>query len=224
MIHYFESNDVELVLCRHEKFHDQYRKEIDIHRNTVNYNGCNKYEFLFNKNYAGYMHSKMFLKRIIDNDQLLFDEDLSMLEDELFVVKYLQKANKVIATSDMLYKYRVRPDSISRKYDNNTKWFSVLTSLQRITDTSQDMTDAQKAKLAYKKIYFLSDAKYRLKYVDDHKNKMSHIFDQEISKLTNRYKKYFTIQQKTKIWLYRHLNSITFRLRELYKKKVYKYV
>jgi len=78
---------------------------------------------LFEKNsLGGYLWNKLFLNKVINNNKLRFDEDLFMLEDLLFVTKYLcsiKAEAKIKYTNKALYNYRMRRSSAV--WQNNKK-------------------------------------------------------------------------------------------------------
>ncbi|MGI6561541.1 MAG: glycosyltransferase family 2 protein [Clostridia bacterium] len=75
---------------------------------------------------------KLYKKRLIDDHQLSFPEDISLGEDTVFVLKYLQVA-KTVKSIDYIgyYYYRARTDSLFNKfrvdrYDTTKKVYSYL--------------------------------------------------------------------------------------------------
>lgn len=67
-------------------------------------------EMLFGKNYKvygyqGYVHGKMFQKKIIEEHALSFDESIFYNEDRLFVFSYLKHISKVFYRDVLIYHY-----------------------------------------------------------------------------------------------------------------------
>lgn len=78
--------------------------------------------------YSGHVHNKMIKKGLCDG--IWFDEDIAICEDTLFMLKVLQRADKVVYSPECLYHYFQRGSSAyHRKYDD--KLFSAFKSFLR---------------------------------------------------------------------------------------------
>lgn len=68
--------------------------------------------------------NKMFCTSIVRGHNILFNEDLSSYEDELFSLQYLKYATKVVVSSEVIYNYNhVAGSSLSRTYIEIKKHF-----------------------------------------------------------------------------------------------------
>ena len=55
---------------------------------------------------GGYLWNKLFKREILERNRIFFNQDISVLEDQLFVVQYLQFCKKCCYTKQILYFYR----------------------------------------------------------------------------------------------------------------------
>lgn len=69
--------------------------------------------------FQGYIWNKMFLREIINNENLEFNKNIKIWEDLLFCVAYLSKIEKVVYINSALYYYVQRSDSAM---GNITNW------------------------------------------------------------------------------------------------------
>lgn len=90
----------------------------DIKRNVSYDSASNMTEnILCGTNYDGYLWNKIFQRKIIENNELQFRENIVVWEDLLFVLEYLKKCNQILISNDKLYYYRHREGSAV----NNTR-------------------------------------------------------------------------------------------------------
>lgn len=94
---------------------------IIIHHNSIPFDGMIE-EFIFNID--TYLNLsllqgpcwKAFKASIINENKLIFPENISYGEDAFFVYNYLQKCKKVKITVDVLYEYTIRKKSLSHGF------------------------------------------------------------------------------------------------------------
>lgn len=220
-----KNKDIDLALCEFKKFKNITSiTKPSMHNNNEKIISDNeKYSFLYNKKFAGYPHSKIFKKSIIENNNLQFDAKISMLEDEKFIFDYLESARSVILTENQLYYYRQLKNSLCHK-PNNDSWFTVIEALDYIISkaNTQNIGAPQIANLSYQYLYFLYEGKYRLrKSSKQQKAAYAKIVKQKTNQLQSA-KKFFSAAQKFKLFLYRNFNSGTFFIRESIKNALQK--
>ncbi len=68
--------------------------------------------------------TKLFSRRIIDDNNLRFDRALRNGEDSLFLYEYLKHADTAWHVNDVIYEYRVRRDSVS--HSREERYFAEL--------------------------------------------------------------------------------------------------
>lgn len=75
------------------------------------------------KEYQGYIWNKLYRSSIINENKLLYDEDICYNEDRLFLCSYLVHAKKCFYSDKQLYMYRQRSDSamgrVKDKFNEN---------------------------------------------------------------------------------------------------------
>lgn len=64
--------------------------------------------------------NKIFEVSIIKNNNIKFKKDFSMFEDTIFILEYLNNANKISYINETLYNYCVNEQSITSKYRDKT--------------------------------------------------------------------------------------------------------
>lgn len=78
---------------------------------------CDLIVYLRNKSLFGIPWNKLFKLKIIKDNNLSFDEDISSYEDEIFVMQYLKYVNSVALNSQRTYIYSINDKlSLSKKY------------------------------------------------------------------------------------------------------------
>lgn len=68
--------------------------------------------------YNGYLWNKLFVTKVIRDNNITFDERISLNEDRLFIVCYLlklEKTSKIVYNSKSLYNYYQHDDSITSR-------------------------------------------------------------------------------------------------------------
>lgn len=66
-----------------------------------------------NSPYQGHVWGKFFLREILNNNNIMFNENICYYEDELFLLDYLRYVNKVQCTTMCNYMYRRRKGQVS---------------------------------------------------------------------------------------------------------------
>ncbi|MDO5396826.1 MAG: glycosyltransferase family 2 protein, partial [bacterium] len=75
-----------------------------------------------NKTYAGYLWNKLFKSELLkEKYPLKFKKDIAVLEDEVFVLSYLQRCKKICLTDMKLYGYRINLSGVmNQRYSERT--------------------------------------------------------------------------------------------------------
>lgn len=86
--------------------------------------------------FQGYLCNKMFCRNLIENNKLRLDSEITILEDLLFVVQYLNGADKIVTVPQATYHYIVHDDSArqacSKGESFNIKWLTEIKALSKI--------------------------------------------------------------------------------------------
>ena len=100
-------------------FFKEYSNKKKIISNSIN-GQLNNDEFLdvvlSLKNHFGLVWSGIYSAKVIKENNIFFDMEISQSEDVDFVVRLSIKANNIFIDSHALYHYRVTKESLSRKY------------------------------------------------------------------------------------------------------------
>ena len=137
------TNDVEMSFvsyCRKKKnSYNSKQKKINNHI---------AYELILNKNFGGYVWNKLFLKKIIDDNKLKFDEKISVGEDFLFVCEYLKYIKNVNVNYNKSYFYRKHKKQITKKYDE--RLVTVLDSWKKIESIYKNFCPSKVNEIKYR--------------------------------------------------------------------------
>lgn len=161
---YLELNTIE-ALCKHKLkdslvifgYNKIYKNKI-IEKKENNFNVKTKLEMtrmlFFNDNIGGFIANKIFDKRIIDKNSLLFNEELSYCEDLVFVCEYIKYITKFKYINCSLYNYRMRKSSTSYSFftGNNINIFDAYDLLLK---KNNDLVIVNNIKYRYIESYYI---------------------------------------------------------------------
>lgn len=212
----YSKNDIELGCCMFRKF-----KNIDDiveHNRTLDsnyqYENDEKYDIIFS-NYSGYLWNKMFVTSIIKDNNIFFDKSIGMMEDMLFIFKYLEYVRKAVCIENENYLYRLTNNSASKNLAN-VKWFSLFKSLDYMLDRNKLYPNKIYNMLCFNYLFYLCNAKFRLRFIKNHKDyKAIVMYLNEKNNKTKELYKYLNLKQKVKIFIYKNFNFISFKLKIL---------
>jgi len=135
------SENIDVAICGY-RYIDYKTKRII---NESNYEGLkNKNPELliqtFTSQYQGFLWNKCFSKKIIDDNNLFFCEELVVMSDLPFVTQYLSNCNNCIFIDEHLYNYYRQVNSITEKTNkssvfNKKKYLSKINSYNLVLDT-----------------------------------------------------------------------------------------
>lgn len=110
LVYLLETEDVELAICEYttETLRDDINREYK--KNIIEKNEVIR-DILSNVNYGGYLWNKIFIKSIIIEKNIKFQEGITIWEDLLFVIEYLTNINYCVWINSVLYYYRQRNNS-----------------------------------------------------------------------------------------------------------------
>lgn len=121
--------------------------------------------------FQGYPVNKIYRTKVIKENNLLFDEDISIFEDLLFLVGYILKCDYVIVDTLATYHY-ILHDSSSRMQCSastsfNKKWLSEIDALDKILQLLKGgrLSHLARARRALSSTFYLKRM-YRLDYKD----------------------------------------------------------
>lgn len=83
---------------------------------------------------GGFCWNKLFLRKIIVNNNIKFSEKISMFEDMLFVINYAEYIDSIVISENRTYFYRKNSESVTvqRAFGNyfEKKWLSEVEALK----------------------------------------------------------------------------------------------
>lgn len=167
----------------------------------------NKYD-IFNEKYSGYVWNKLFSRNIIIQNQIMFNVDIGMCEDMLFIYDYLDYIDKVACIDKKNYFYRIIKTSASKSL-SNIKWFSIFKVYDILFEKKVGFSD-----IGYTYLFYLYQGKYRLNFVKDKNSYL--LYKEEIDqriKDANHLKMSFTFKQQMKLFIYRNFNRLAFQIK-----------
>lgn len=113
--------------------------------------------------YGTVLWNKMFRTELL-NGNSLFDLELKIGEDELWMINVLKKAKKILLIDKPLYYYRRRLDGASNDYRLNSKRLSEITAQQRTLVSIADYNSDSLTKLVERRLYYCGYKIMRLAY------------------------------------------------------------
>lgn len=120
--------------------------------NTVDICASNMIEgILRGTNYDGYLWNKIFQKKIIKNNNLIFQKNIVVWEDLLFVLQYLKNCSTITVSNEKLYYYRNREGSAVNT-NRLDKYLSKYKVMEEIKKQDFNCTEQSKKKTSF--LYF----------------------------------------------------------------------
>ena len=118
----FSMNDHKLSVCNYKLFNGC----IEEKNNRIFKNGTKRSveimeKILDGKSFDGYVWNKMFSKSIINKNNIKFDSELSIWEDMIFVIDYLNYIDEVTFSQNEEYIYRINNESLSKGEKNKNR-------------------------------------------------------------------------------------------------------
>lgn len=102
--------------------------------------------------FSGYLWNKLFKADIIKDNHIKFNKNISICEDLLFVVEYIQYCDKVNSISNVLYNYRMRISAASKRFNLN-KFSTIFASYQSLINIYKKENLEAKIFLEYEYLY-----------------------------------------------------------------------
>lgn len=113
----------DIAICNSNVIHENYaiRMRLELENKTIDIRAKRQNELInwmrFKYDYANW--NKIYSSAVIKNNGLFFSETISVWEDLLFNLCYLQYATKAVVVDTCLYNYRVHPQSVMGKKGND---------------------------------------------------------------------------------------------------------
>lgn len=120
-VYAFEQEEIQMASVKHTNNLDELSNELATTFEVINARSARQKMMTFSQQtFNGYVWEKMFLTEIVKN-HIRFDERITVREDLLFIIEYLEYTNKCCYVDNALYFYRDNEDSVinnmtSKKY------------------------------------------------------------------------------------------------------------
>jgi len=173
-----EKERADFVSCICAIFSDKQEKKQKENEKLYIYDEKSKFDLLFTKAY-GFIGNKMYKSKIIKENSLFFNEEISMCEDLLFNYNYLIYAKKAVYREKSNYFYRISENSLSNSL-KSVKWFGILDVYKLLID-SPYLNDNQHYMAINIYIMSLMEAKERIKFLENNHLDLNY-FDLELKK------------------------------------------
>lgn len=172
MVEVLLKQNVELVACQYQS--DKYNKKVE--KETLKIEKVSRQSYLEelmipNKNIAAFVYNRLYLKRIILENDIRFNENVKVCEDTLFNYEYANAINSIAFINNPLYYYRINSDStMFQKKMNPGKLTANIVFDKILKETVND--DEKKiisiGCIAYNVILLMQMYKYKWKDRDDY--------------------------------------------------------
>lgn len=119
MVDTIEKDNVELSICGCKRINNLMNKETNIYVKEHIYDKQefdNLIEQMQKEDLFNQIWNKIFIKKIIDDNGIKFDENISLGEDFRFVIQYINYINKVKTLNEILYVYTNSTNGLNMKY------------------------------------------------------------------------------------------------------------
>lgn len=148
----------------------------------------------------GYLWNKLFSLDIIESNNILFDPNVFICEDQLFIIEYLKLVQKVNMNDSKLYFYRQIEDSALHNRKNIVNNFTEVLAKERMYSVvagnfSQKCVDASLERLLFTYCNFTKDLTFKLQ-----KEKNRNVW---LRYILQNYQK---LKEKTEIKIYKKWN------------------
>ena len=212
---FVEEKNVELLTFGHKDYMDNVEKSPQIFSSNMNYVvSCNEKEawnkLLLNTFFAS-SWNKLFLKKILLQYNIRFDETCVCYEDYLFNMEYCKHINTFFSIKEPLYYYR---QFNNVNHVNKRNWGTFLYISNRVAESTNDFIKIKGTKENLSNIrrftyqaYIVelqsvcySEQSFEEKIMEVLKNRL---FQESLSSITPRGKKLFLLSFFSKLHLYR---------------------
>lgn len=133
-----EESDYDMVVCGYYYALRGGGYEDKVIKHSFGMNNSTAMEFVFNSNSFGpFLWNKIFVRKIINQNDIRFDSTLKRAQDQLWVIEYLLQCKKVRYINKMLYYYEFSKSSVTRQtkigkeFDN--KFYCVLDAHKKVS-------------------------------------------------------------------------------------------
>ena len=129
MVRNIEKTNAGLVVCGYKKICND---SVDNVSDSIDSTTIVDYLKAYSKQHgfehlANYPWNKLYVSEIIKNNNILFDEKISVSEDAVFNMEYLKYIDNVSVVSNVLIKHYIREDSlVSKKVDKEIQKYTIL--------------------------------------------------------------------------------------------------
>ena len=110
--------------------------------------------------YEGFIFNKLFIKYIINENNIRFDEDIYYNEDRLFIYKYVMCCNKISFSKYIGYNYILRKESMMNKEKYDEKMYTEIIAFEKMREMALETNDEKTNDLILTNIVFKSLIKY----------------------------------------------------------------
>lgn len=113
-----ESYDADIVICGYNRTYGNITEVINCKEEWGIISGKNFLEKVLNvQESVGFSHMKLIRRELIDQNEIKFDEKLTIAEDALFCMQLAKRAQRIVNVKEPLYNYLFNSNSVVRKYD-----------------------------------------------------------------------------------------------------------
>lgn len=182
MLNEINQSKSELVVCGYKEVKKNVEKEkkYDIGRvDVIQYLNC--YTIIDNfEHFANYPWNKMYRANIIRENEVLFDETITVSEDAVFNMQYLKYIDNISAITDTLVKHYILKESlvttkVAKNIQKNTilKIFEEYKSNYKIRDKEEESKKVVGTNLIYSllKLCDIFEARELSAFIDEIQNK-----------------------------------------------------
>ncbi len=206
-------DDVSMTMCNYmSKFEDETIVQTYEMSNKV-YTAEELINHMYGKvdQYNGFVWNKLFRRKIIIDNNIRFDENISLNEDRLFIVTYLlslRKNSKIKYNAETLYSYIQHKGSITGKLKRGELEEQRAVSEIESFSQSEAMLENNEG-IIDKLVYESVERSIRLLRLLKHNTKESRKIEKYLRRMRHKYRHLFSRKRRLQMFIYEHYNLRT---------------
>ena len=133
MMEKIKKENADLCICNYYNYYKGIKEIAKFNTKTELDRDQSRRELFKNDSIRGFTCNKVFKSKIIKDNLICFNENISMCEDLLFCFNYIQYIKKVVTINIPLYNYRMRKSSaLNADNKKNISVFEAFNEMERI--------------------------------------------------------------------------------------------
>jgi glycosyltransferase involved in cell wall biosynthesis len=164
----------------------------------------------FAEDYGWFCWGKLYRRKMLLDNGILFNENIAVCEDLLFNYEVLRVCNRIAFNTGVDYLYRQSIGSATNRLDNE-RWFDVL-KVYDIALKKTGVNESLLSVLAFNCEFILHEAQFRLQYLSPENREEAEKNILKIWQLLPK-RQHYSMQQKIKLLAFAIFPNLVMRIR-----------